>query len=618
MKVILLVATALAAAAARSIDNPAESPAQSPSVVKAVPTVEDKARSLAVPPPVQITSSMITVKGDARKGRVIEIGADGIPIIHGVRVPDDPSDTQIYRNARIINNKLWTAEDEAKANQVEGRSLSADRQARVLTSGSRGQTEGGFQPSAIGGPNPAGLSPGGPQVPDFYKKYLKNERAGVIAESSFEDDNISTSSEQVVSYSYLAAPQDSAHSTTSHRSSNDVVYGSGSAAKPPGQLSASVVSVAPAKEAPKPVAAALTSSVTVAPAKILTASSQNSVVAAPSSVHASISNAVPFGHNEASNFAVHHDTGAHHQVSHSAPQVFHGHAPAPPHAPASVLPANPSNFIIKDATFQAHPGAPTFNVPIPIPNHQLAQAGSDSSYTTYYADELAAHQDAATKKPVFQKMMEPFRKAGAQIYEMASPVFEPMINAGQMLSQRFRIPERMSDVSDTLALGGVNDYIERTVGAESLPVIAGAAALGLLGLGLVAIAANSNVTIGKRSVDDPTEEFMYQLLDALPIDESSLLERLEGHTAWTDSKCSKRIFCDVMSFLSDDYLYTMEKRLGLFLSLLNRGSAEESSLKRTADDVMLAVRRRQCGQFTCGGDGVDSSQVISRGASGPR
>ncbi|ROT78908.1 hypothetical protein C7M84_002369 [Penaeus vannamei] len=542
MKVILLVATALAVAAARSIDNPAESPAQSPSVVKAVPTVEDKARSLAVPPPVQ--------------------------------------------------------------------------------------SEGGFRPSAIGGPNPAGLSPGGPQVPDFYQKYLKNERAGVIAESSFEDDNISTSSEQVVSYSYLAAPQDSALSTTSHRSSNDVVYGSGSAAKPPGQLSASVVSVAPSKTASKPVAAAQTASkpveaartshVSVAPATILTASSQNSVVAAPSSVHASISNAVPFGHSEASTFAVHHDTGAHHQVSHSAPQAFHGNAPAPPHAPASVLPANPSNFIIKDATFQAHPGAPTFNVPIPIPNHQLAQAGSDSSYTTYYADELAAHQEAATKKPVFQKMMEPFRKAGAQIYEMASPVFKPMINAGQMLSHRFRIPERMSDVSDSLALGGVNDYIERTVGAESLPVIAGAAALGLLGLGLVAIAANSNVTIGKRSVDDPTEEFMYQLLDELPLGESGLLERLEGYTSWTDSKCSKRIFCDVMGFLSDDYLYSVEKRLGLFLSLLDRGSAEESSLKRTADDVMLAVRRRQCSQFTCGGDGVDSSQVVSRGASGPR
>lgn len=157
---------------------------------------------------------------------------------------------------------------------------------------------------------------------------------------------------QVVSYSYLAAPQDSAHSTTSHRSSNDVVYGSGSAAKPPGQLSASVVSVAPAKELPKPVAAAQTSSVSVAPAKISTASSQNSVVAAPSSVHASVSNAVPFGHNEASTFAVHHDTGAHHQFSHSAPQAFHGQAPTPPHAPASVLPANPSNFIIKDATFQ--------------------------------------------------------------------------------------------------------------------------------------------------------------------------------------------------------------------------------------------------------------------------
>lgn len=45
---------------------------------------------------------------------------------------------------RIINNKLWTAEDEAKANQVEGRSLAGesmqpatDRQPRVLNQGPR-------------------------------------------------------------------------------------------------------------------------------------------------------------------------------------------------------------------------------------------------------------------------------------------------------------------------------------------------------------------------------------------------------------------------------------------------------------------------------------------------
>lgn len=71
----------------------------------------------------QVTSSMITVKGDARKGRVIEIGADGIPIIHGVRVPDDPSDTQIYRNARYgatAEGSRWLAVRWEEAKDVVG------------------------------------------------------------------------------------------------------------------------------------------------------------------------------------------------------------------------------------------------------------------------------------------------------------------------------------------------------------------------------------------------------------------------------------------------------------------------------------------------------------------
>ncbi|MPC31616.1 hypothetical protein E2C01_024910 [Portunus trituberculatus] len=159
----------------------------------------------------------VSIASSAREGRVIEIGADGIPIIHGVRVPDDPEGTPIYRNARIVNNKLLTAEDEARLNQVQGRSLTAGvpsthRQARVLNLRSS-QSKGSVFPPV--------------QYPNFYsQRYHNNERSGVVAEDSFEEDNASASSEQVVSYSYLAAPQGQSHS-------KDVVYGSGAAAKPP-------------------------------------------------------------------------------------------------------------------------------------------------------------------------------------------------------------------------------------------------------------------------------------------------------------------------------------------------------------------------------------------------
>lgn len=54
-----------------------------------------------------------------------------------------------------------------------------------------------------------------------------------------------------------------------------------------------------------------------------------------------------------------------------------------------------------------------------------------------------------------------------------------------------------------------------------------------------------------------------------------------------------------------------------FLTRLDSGKAEESSLKETADSFVKAVRQRQCGQYTCGDEKVDSSQIIPD-TSGPR
>lgn len=53
----------------------------------------------SIPRPVYITSEPLTVKDEAqgeaqksRVGRKLEVGSDGIPVIHGVRVPDDEND----------------------------------------------------------------------------------------------------------------------------------------------------------------------------------------------------------------------------------------------------------------------------------------------------------------------------------------------------------------------------------------------------------------------------------------------------------------------------------------------------------------------------------------------
>ncbi|XP_065095522.1 uncharacterized protein LOC135717389 [Ochlerotatus camptorhynchus] len=80
-----------------------------------------------VPAPVLISSDTIYMKDNPfaktkKKARALqEIGEDGIPVVHGIRVPDDEEDKRkVWRNARVINGELVPYEKGHVPKKMEG------------------------------------------------------------------------------------------------------------------------------------------------------------------------------------------------------------------------------------------------------------------------------------------------------------------------------------------------------------------------------------------------------------------------------------------------------------------------------------------------------------------
>ncbi len=109
---------------------------------------QNDAPQLKVPPPVFISSVPVYVKGEnVKRGRsVMSFDSDGIPVVHGVREPDDEQDKKTtWRNARVINGELVPYEKGYKPPKAEP-SLDYGQLVYVKSDKSKDNTGNGFGP----------------------------------------------------------------------------------------------------------------------------------------------------------------------------------------------------------------------------------------------------------------------------------------------------------------------------------------------------------------------------------------------------------------------------------------------------------------------------------------
>ncbi|XP_056644289.1 uncharacterized protein LOC130450111 [Diorhabda sublineata] len=221
-------------------------------------------------------------------------------------------------------------------------------------------------------------------------------------------------------------------------------------------------------------------------------------------------------------------------------------------------------------------------------------------YNTYYIE-------TKTEQPFWVKITESIRNKVQngfnQMQQLTKPVFDPLVEATHKISHNLGFSNQHRYAQDKI---GVLAPVGSSVILPALGLVAGGAALGLGAAAVGRFFTPINLQRGNSVwlMDEEPEDHKiikraiendYYLQDLT----NNLKKRAELSTPniWADTPCSKKVFCEVLLQQHPDEAIFMEKKMERLISTLHPDiSAQASEHLR---EVMEAVKFRKCSQYTC-------------------